>query len=175
MEKKRNIFGGGKNTNKNGLMFEKNTNLVDALKLQEGITVDIDNRIYQNGELVGMYVEKHELYSKFLTGLGVKWKDHISSKLLPDSVFVNLKNKTIYVGEKKYQQNSGSVDEKLQGCGFKKRQYLNLCGKINFKVEYYFLLNEWFLKDKYRDVKEYILESGCKYYINEIPMKDLGL
>ncbi len=175
MNKETKTYGGGANTNINGLSFEGRTNLLDAFKRHENFQVNKNDEITVDGIVIGLYVEKHGLYKKFLKPNGVKWEDCISSKLLPDSVFINFNTKTIYVGEKKYQENSGSVDEKLQTCQFKKNQYTKLVKNIGFKVEYYFLLNEWFLKEKYRDVKEYIVHCGCKYYINEIPINELGL
>ena len=53
---------------------------------------------------------------------------------LPDSVFVNHTNNTIYVIEKKFQEGSGSVDEKLQTCDFKKRIYQKLY-KLSYEPE----------------------------------------
>ena len=51
----------------------------------------------------------------------VHWKTINSKKYLPDSVFYNLSNDTVYIIEKKYQAGTGSVDEKLQTCDFKKK------------------------------------------------------
>lgn len=175
MSKKPNISGGGANTNINGLSFEGRTNLLDAFKKHENFQVNENKEIMVDGIVIGLYVEKHDLYKKFLKPNGVKWEDCISSKLLPDSVFINYITKTIYIGEKKFQENSGSVDEKLQTGLFKKEQYIKLMMGLGYKVEYYFLLNDWFLKEKYRDVKEFIVKYGCKYFINEIPFNELGL
>ena len=67
----------------------------------------------------------------FLEKHNIDWKKINSKKYLPDSVFYNRSNKTIYVIEKKYQAGAGSVDEKLQTCNFKKTVYK----KIDFEIK----------------------------------------
>ena len=109
----------------------------------------------------------------------------ISKLLFPDTAFYNCKNKTLYIIEKKEQKCSGSVDEKLQTCDFKLRQYKRLVegtvGRRKFQinhVEYFFILNNYFEERKdgeYRDVLQYIREIGCQYYFNKITIKELGL
>jgi hypothetical protein len=175
MSKKPNTSGGGANTNVNGLSFEKETCLVDAFKNHEQIEVNEKNQVIFNGEIIGFYTEKHKFYTDFLKPFGIFYKDILSKKLLPDSVFVNTKNNTVYVIEKKYQAGEGSVDEKLQTGPYKKRMFTKLCTDTGYNVEYYYLLNDWFSKDTYRDVKEYLRESGCRYYTNQIPLHALGV
>lgn len=71
--------------------------------------------------------------------------------------------------------SSGSVDEKLPNCAFKKKEYEKLCHPINFKVEFIYVFNDWFKQKMYTDTLEYIKNVGCKYFYNEIPLKTLGL
>jgi hypothetical protein len=144
---KMNKSGGGKNTNVNGLGFERTVNLKESAD-NMGI----------------LYMEKHELY-KWLTSKGVNYKDHISKKLLPDGLIV--KGNTVYVIEKKYQAGAGSVDEKLQTCDFKKKQYIRLLSTLNMEVEYWYILNDWFRQDCYKDVFNYIESVGCRYFFND--------
>ena len=66
------------------------------------------------------------------------------------------------------------VDEKLQTCSFKKTVYEKLINPTGKKTEYYYLLNEWFNQEVYEDVFEYI-EKVCKYFIDFIPLDELGL
>ena len=75
----------------------------------------------------------------------------------------------------KYQQGSGSVDEKLQTCGFKLRQYSRLFETIDYEAKYYFLLSDWFEQSKYKDVKEYIQEENCDYFIGNLPLDKIQL
>lgn len=118
--------------------------------------------------------KKHDIYT-YLSANGVNWQDIISKKLLPDdSIFVFIKN-TIYIIECKFQQVAGSVDEKLQTCNFKKKQYKKLFSRLNIEVEYMYLLSDWFLHKSYKDVLDYIISVGCSYYFEYIPLDKLGL
>src|SRR5690349_14298610 len=119
---KRGGVGGG-NT-KTGLLYEGKTDLSNFLSSQPGYTVEGGNVLYE-GELVARVFNKHDLY-KLLHEHGVKWSEIISKKLLPDNGILVLANKTFFIIEVKYQQGKGSVDEKLQTCDFKKKQYEKL-------------------------------------------------
>ena len=77
--------------------------------------------------------------------------------------------------EVKHQEVKGSVDEKLQTCDFKKKQYIKLFSELNYKVEYIYILSDWFRKECYKDVRDYIISVGCHYYYNYIPLQELGL
>ena len=46
---------------------------------------------------------------------------------------------------------------------------------LNINVEYYYVLNDWFEKPQYKDVFEYVESVGCKYFIQELPLIELGL
>lgn len=111
----------------------------------------------------------------FLESNGINYKDHIWKKLLPDDSIYVLLNNVFYVIECKYQQVAGSVDEKLQTCDFKKKQYMKLLSKLNIEVQYIYILNDWFKKPEYKDVLDYIQSVGCDYQFNYIPLKRLGL
>jgi hypothetical protein len=99
----------------------------------------------------------------------------ISKKLLPDEAFVNNITRTIYIIEKKFQHRSGSVDEKLQTCDFKLRQYKKLANLVGFDAKYIYLLNDWFMQDQYIDVLHYVKQVGCQYFFNEVPLSNLGI
>lgn len=99
----------------------------------------------------------------------------ISKRLFPDdSIYVIVKN-TLYVIECKHQQVAGSVDEKLQTCDFKKKQYQKLLAPANIDVEYIYILDDWFRDPKYKDVLDYIISVRCQYYFGYIPLSKLGL
>jgi len=172
MAKKPNTVGGGARTNLNGLEFEGRTDLLAALNLHPDFTV-VGNQVFRKGEIVAHYYEKHNLYSGFLKPSGVDYTIILSKKLLPDGAL--LVGDTMYIIEKKYQAGSGSVDEKLQTCDFKKKQYLKLFSPIHIKVEYYYVLSKWFDSDKNNDVFDYIESVGCKYFIEELPFDAIGL
>ena len=174
MRRKPNKVGGGSKTNLNGLSFEGRTDLLESFKQNSNFEVR-NNKVFKNNTLVGEYFEKHDFYKLFLEKKNVVWKIINSKKYLPDSVFYNLLNNTVYIIEKKYQAGTGSVDEKLQTCDFKKKIYLKLVNPIGLKMEYYYLLNDWFDKPVYKDVFKYIKEVECKFFIDFIPFSELGL
>jgi hypothetical protein len=169
--RKMNKAGGGATTNLHGLKFEQTTSLENALKLN-GYRV-IDDEVFKNDKKVGQLCGKNKIYSHILKPMGIDWKSILSKRLLPDEAI--LVGKTLYIIEKKFQQGAGSVDEKLQTCDFKKKQYTKLMAAVGVNVEYIYVLNNWFNKDEYRDVHEYIHEVGCKYYFNIIPLEEIGL
>ena len=180
---------GGGNT-KTGLIFEGKTDLGTFLSQQYGYQVISENEkvdfngkrttvsvrtVYFNGEKVAELYKKHEFYNSLLIKLGINWRDYISKQLLPDdSIFVIIKN-TVYIIECKHQQVAGSVDEKLQTCDFKKKEYKKLLSKANLDVEYIYLLDDWFRDVKYKDVLDYIHSVNCDYYFQYIPLYRLGL
>ncbi|MFY0644228.1 MAG: hypothetical protein JXR19_07160 [Bacteroidia bacterium] len=175
-----NTVGGGSKTNLNGLSFEGRTNLMESFDNHPKIKVIdlVKDRYYDvtfDNEIIGQYTEKHDFYKYFLEPKGIYWKKINSKKYLPDGVFINALKGVVYVIEKKFQQGSGSVDEKLQTCDFKKEIYSKLISPTGYETEYFYLLNDWFERPEYKDVKEYIESVGCKYFIEEIGLEDLGI
>jgi hypothetical protein len=170
----KNIYGGGSQTNANGLKFEQETDLRDALLKIPGYAVQ-GNTLYFNGNFIGTIASKHDLYRVLLEPNGVNHKEVISKKLLPDEAIYLESTKTVFIIEKKFQNVAGSVDEKLQTCGFKKRQYSKLFSPLCIRVEYLYIFNDWFSHPQYKDVLDFILENNCYYFFNEIPLNFLGL
>ncbi|MBV6479970.1 MAG: hypothetical protein HGGPFJEG_02777 [Ignavibacteria bacterium] len=163
---------GGANTI-SGLLFEGKTDLSTFLNSLKDYEVK-SNKVFYKENQVAEICKKHELY-KFLKAKKVDWKKIISKKLLPDdSIYIIVKN-TLFIIECKFQQVAGSVDEKLQTCDFKKKQYKKLLSQVNIDVEYIYLLSDWFKKPGYKDVLDYIISVGCSYYFNFIPLKKFGL
>jgi hypothetical protein len=127
-----------------------------------------------NGKLVARAFKKHDFY-RFLEENGIKWEKIISKKLLPDDALLVIVRETLFIIEVKYQQVSGSVDEKLQTCDFKRKQYLKLVRSLELKVEYVYVLNDWFKDPSYKDVLDYINSVNFHYKFNELPLAWLGL
>lgn len=163
---------GGGNTI-TGLIYEAKVDLGTFLNEQEGYEV-VGFEVYYRHKHVANLFKKYELY-KYLSYKGVDWKKHISSQLLPDNCIYVIVNNTVFIIEVKHQQVGGSVDEKLQTCDFKKKQYTKLFAELNYKVEYIYILDDWFKAEKYKDVRDYIISVGCHYYYNYIPLQELGL
>lgn len=118
-----NRFGGGARTNANGLHFEQTTSLDTALTTA-GYCV-IGNKVFDGDNQIGLSVQKHDFYKYFLEPRYIRFSDYNSKKWLPDECFVNLETKIVYIIEKKFQKCTGSVDEKLPNCDFKKRSTKN--------------------------------------------------
>lgn len=181
--RKPNIHGGGSKTNTNGLKFEGRTDFIDSLREDKNFSLSKINSFKKTFQILyknknqGFYTEKHEFYNFFLLKEKVNWKNIISKQYLPDAVFINTKNNIVFVIEKKFQEGSGSVDEKLQTCDFKKKIYQKIITscKTKYTVEYFYILNSWYERKEYDDVKKYINSVGCKYFINKIDFNILGI
>ncbi len=167
-----NKVGGGANTNRYGLHFEQTTSLKELLQSTPGFTLSEDI-VYKDGKKAAQLCSKAKIYSAILEPRKVDYTKYISKRLYPDEAI--LTGNTLYIIEKKFQSGAGSVDEKLQTCHFKKKQYSKLSSAAGLKCEYIYILSEWFRQDCYKDVHDYILEVGCKYYFNELPLKAIGL
>ena len=169
---------GGGNTI-TGLHFEDKVDLRHLLEAIPGYEIqEIPKKagvgVFFEDELVARIFRKHAFY-KFLDEEGINWKEIISKKLLPDDALLVIVRETLFIIEVKYQQVAGSVDEKLQTCDFKRKQYLKLVSSLELKVEYVYVLSDWFRDPKYKDVLEYIHSVNCHYKFGEIPVAWLGL
>ena len=122
-----------------------------------------------------MSVPQKRLYTYFLNPRGINYYDYNSKEWRPDEAFINFANNIVYIIEKKFQNCAGSVDEKLPGCHFKKLEYQKLFNPLHFDVEFIYIFNDWFLDERYRDTLDYIVNMGCHYFYNEIPLDFLGL
>jgi hypothetical protein len=117
---------------------------------------------------------KTKLY-KYLERNYDGWESPLSSKLLPDEALFTIKSSRLHIIEKKWQEVSGSVDEKLQTCGFKMRQYNRLLEGTGLELKFTYLLNDWFAHARYTDVLNYIEDSGAHYHFEAVPLSELDL
>jgi hypothetical protein len=169
---------GGANT-LTGLNFEEKVDFLDLLRSIKGYTIQSSQKkagldVYFDEKLVARVFKKHDFY-RFLEEHRIDWKKIISKKLLPDDALLVIVRETLFIIEVKYQQVAGSVDEKLQTCDFKRKQYLKLVQPLELKVEYVYVLNNWFKNPSYKDVLDYIHSVNCHYKFNELPLAWLGL
>ena len=95
--------------------------------------------IYYEAEEVARSYRKHALYV-MLKQRGIDYRDHLSKMLLPDDAIYVIVENTMFIVELKFQNVRGSVDEKLQTCDFKKKQYRKLFAPLNYEVEYIYVL-----------------------------------
>lgn len=169
---------GGGNT-LTGLNFEKDVDFQALLEATPGYQVKAisgkaGKGVFYKKDLVARCFRKSEFY-KFLNEHNVDWHAQLSKKLLPDDALLVIACQTLFIIEVKYQQVEGSVDEKLQTCDFKRKQYLKLVVGLGLKVEYVYVLNDWFKDPRYKDVLAYINSVNCHYRFNALPLASLGL
>jgi hypothetical protein len=185
MARKYNSVGGGIQTNINGLSFERDTDLLAAFEKESIFKIEIipskyktrTAKIFFQKDHIGYFYEKQSLYRDFfLKKHNIDFDDEKYSLLEPDNVFINLKNKTAYIIEKKFQSMGGSVDEKLQTCDYKKNHfYKPKFKKIGYETQFYFLLSDFFDDEKKSDVFDYVKNVGCRYFFKTIPLPELGI
>jgi len=157
---------GGANT-LTGLKFERKVDFQKLLGSIPGYEVKkVSSKagmgVFFEGKLIARCFRKHDFY-QFLTESKVDWEKLITTKLLPDDALLVIVRETLFIIEVKYQQVGGSVDEKLQTCDFKRKQYLKMVSSLGLKVEYVYVLNDWFKSARYKDVLEYIHSVNCHY------------
>lgn len=185
MARKKNTVGGGKQTNINGLSYEKDTDFLDIIDKQKNLHYTLFETksksraayIYKSNKLIGYFFEKHSLYKEFFKPRGYDYNEEAKySLLLPDTVFINEISKTVYIVEKKYQEGGGSVDEKIQTCDYKKNYfYAPKFDRLGYKTEFFWLLSPFYNADKFSDVFSYIKQKRCRYFFNVIPLNEFGL
>ncbi|MDP2938572.1 MAG: hypothetical protein Q8O13_00595 [Candidatus Omnitrophota bacterium] len=169
---KKSGFGGAKT--KTGLVFESRVELKKLLAALAGYKV-VGDIVYFQNEKVAEFYGKNKLYKNLLEPRNIDYLSIISKKLLPDEAILILSGKTLFIIEIKFQEVAGSVDEKLQSCDFKKKQYSRLLSPLGISVQYVYILNDWFRKQEYRDVLNYVEAVGCRYFFHELPLSFLGL
>jgi hypothetical protein len=166
-----NGIGGGNTIT--GLNFEREADILELLRSTNGYKVE-DGVIFYQGKEVARSFKKNLLYV-YLRSRGVDHTKILSKKLLPDEAIYVVTNNTLYIIEIKFQRVAGSVDEKLQTCDFKRKQYAKLMAPLNIEVEYIYILSDWFRQPAYKDVLDYIISVGCQYYFKYLPLQKLGL
>lgn len=171
--------GTGGSETKTGLLFEQRVDLLTLIGRIPGYTTEISQQtpgtdIFYRDQLVAKCLRKNTFY-KYLEYRNVDWKSMVSALLLPDDALLVIVRETLFIIEIKFQKVPGSTDEKLQTCDFKRKQYQRLVAPLELKVEYVYVLNDWFRQPRYKDVLDYIHSVNCHYKFNELPLAWLGL
>ena len=183
INRRHNQAGGGATTNKHGLLFEQRVSLSTILGTSFEPELYLDGQnvyvvLEQNQQkIIGSFFKKYLFIKDFVApnfpDAVLKRPHHKmaiaentwSKTMEPDNVLI-LGN-TVNIIEMKYQQVSGTVDEKLQTCEFKKNQYIKLLS--TYAVNYIYFLSNWYMAPQYRDVLNYITNKGCFYFFPETP------
>lgn len=132
---------GGANTNRGGLAFENKTDLAARInrdlankyelrdhKFKIPLVINSTSDVYDvyrisDNKMIGVITKQFQFYNVMKEIYGLDNVNH--KKWKPDEVFFNLETNTVYIVEKKWQQGSGSVDEKIFGFVNKRRLYQN--------------------------------------------------
>lgn len=157
---------GGANTNRGGLAFENKTDLAARIKRDLNMTYELIEHKYKKPPLIKSTAKVYDIYSKIdqhLIGIITKQMQFYNileekyqvrnanhKKWKPDEVFFNFDANTIFIVEKKWQQGSGSVDEKIFGFVNKRRLYQNDFNQLSHEpkptVEFSALFNSsWWI------------------------------
>lgn len=164
--------GKGGALTQSGLVFESRVDIKVVFENIKDYSVEGSNLCFKGG-VIGQLYKKHDIYSILLPLLHIDWTSKISKKLLPDQALMI--NDTLFVIEVKFQEVEGSVDEKLQTCDFKKKEYEKLFAGSKVKIEYVYVLCDWFKNPRYKDVLDYIASVGCHYFFETLPLSFLNL
>lgn len=148
--------------------------LITFFSSQPNYYLDAKNEVFYCGKPIAQIFLERNFYSNFLAADNINWQGIISRQIIPNEAIFVYELNTVFIIERKTQKKSGSTDEKLGACAFKKRQYEKLLqGRCNVKIIY--LLNNWFNQTKYTDILNYIRENGCECCFDYIPPEVLGL
>lgn len=124
MPRQANRFGGGANTNRNGLHFEQTTSLNTALQ-NAGFIIANHFEVYDRNQLLGYSINQDEFSTIFLRQNGINDRAINSKRWKPDEAFINEIDKTVYIIEKNFSalvvqlmknsQHSHSKSENIDG------------------------------------------------------------
>lgn len=131
---------GGANTNKNGLPYEKLTDLESKYTIISSENHYKNINFTQNGKVFKMTKQSHLF--KCMNDKMNKEINQAHGCKNPDECYINDKDKNIFILEKKFQQTSGSVCEKIQSPDFKIWQYSRTFPEYN--IIYIYCLSDWF-------------------------------
>ncbi len=117
----------------------------------------------------GIDLSQWELGKYFKNVLGIPLNSVVPIQYRPDEAYFNKDTGEFCVYEKKTQHKNGSADEKLGACGFKIKEYEKIGKALGAKtVTYTFILDDWFKKDRYKTLLEYVRSlDGCDYIFKE--------
>ena len=119
------------------------------------------NRCHQDG----INISKTKLKS-FLAERGIKNPtQYLSWMFQPDEAYYIPNTNEVIIYEKKFQQTSGSADEKLGACAWKIQEYRECFAAAGIPtVSYIYIFCDWFKQARYEKLLKYIRSvDGCDY------------
>ncbi|MGL5684399.1 MAG: PD-(D/E)XK nuclease superfamily protein [Vagococcus fluvialis] len=193
---------GGANTNKSGLKFEENTDLsaritrdlvgkisVNQISVEQSV-ISSESLVFEvidvrDNHVIGLITKQYQFYNVLKNVYGIDNQNNKRWK--PDEVFFNFDTNTVFIVEKKWQQGSGSVDEKIFGFVNKRRLYQNNFNKLIDEpkpaVEFSALFNKsWWIDGangrnmrQYADYFDNLRIDGVKIFFDEYDYWWFGL
>ena len=157
--KNKGTGAGGSNTNKNGLPYEEITDLNDKITIIK--TNNYSNIIkFNNNEKLFIKTKQSNLFKcmKDETNTNIE-KAHGCKN--PDECYIDKDSKNMFIIEKKFQQCSGSVCEKIQTVHCKVWQYSRTFPDYN--IIYMYCLSDWFKKNCIAEL-EYLDFMNISYF-----------
>lgn len=137
----RGTGAGGSNTNANGLSYESLVNLSNIIPPH---FVRFTKSKFHD-ELIRMGLRDADVPA-------------MHGCRQPDEAYFDAENKKLFIFEKKFQQTSGSVCEKLQTGDAKRDNYSEMFPTI--RVEYIYILSDWF-------------KENCKYELKYLSKRNI--
>lgn len=152
---------GGSNTNKNGLKFEDDTKLDDKFQIYKDHSDKLEG-IFNSSNKHWFQIKKNQ----FQLAMKSYRDDSVNNGhgcKQPDESYMSIseKEKRLFLIEKKYQECSGSVCEKIQTPDFKLWQYKRLYP--DFDIVYIYCLSDWF-KENCKAEIEYLQHKQIPYF-----------
>lgn len=151
---------GGSNTNKNGLPYEELTDLSDKFEI---ISIDNKSKLikFKNNINIDFVTGKKSDLFKIMENNMNNAIEKAHGCKCPDEFYIDFVRKLIFILEKKFQQTSGSVCEKIQTGYFKKMHYNKLFP--DYEVVYIYCLSEWY-KDNCKSEIEHLEEINIPVF-----------
>lgn len=168
--KNKGTGAGGSNTNKNGLPYEKMTDLSDRYSILNK-NKNYNEIQFFDSELVFTSTQQSKLFKCMDTKINKDITKAHGCKN-PDECYIHEETKTIFIIEKKFQQVGGSVCEKIQTPDFKVWQYNRTFPE--YRIVYVYCLSDWFKENckaelEYLDYKKIpVFWGNSKNYKDDI-------
>ena len=157
--KNKGTGAGGSKTNKNGLSYEEITDLNDKITIVKECKTSNKIKFY-DGERIFIKTKQANLFKCMKDKINTNIKKAHGCKN-PDECYIDEENKNIFIIEKKFQQCSGSVCEKIQTPDFKLWQYSRTFP--DYTIIYIYCLSDWFKKNCKAEL-EYLDFKNIPYF-----------
>lgn len=159
---------GGSNTNKNGLSYEELTDLDDRITIQEKSKYST-KIIFDDDKKCFIKTKQSNLFKCMKDEININIEKAHGCKN-PDECYIDKGLKNMFIIEKKFQQCSGSVCEKIQTPDFKLWQYSRTFPDYN--IIYIYCLSDWFKKNCIAELEYLDFKNILYFWGNSETYKD---